>query len=541
EIKKALTTDLFETKISKGLLNNNNSLLIALVPEPGLQQKIDTETRAALEEKKLSMSEEDLTNIMTSTTELIEYQQRSDTPEALATIPMLALGDIEKEAKWYEAAEKKEGEVRVIHYNDFTNGIIYNRLLFDVRVLPQEKLGYVNLLTSLLGKLNTENFEYGVLDNELNIHTGGFSAGQAVYTPGRVDANMAPYIFVESKVMSDKVGKMFDMTGEILFRQILSDKERLSTLLLRHYSDVGIDVENNGMAYASRRLISYFSQSGVYNELTRGLEYYWFLGDIVKRFEADPDAVISEISEVASSLFVRENMTAAVTCNDDDYVKWSVELGRFLETMPSGSAERKEWNLEPVKKNEGILSASKVQYVLQGYNFKDLGYEWSGKLNVLNQVLSTEWLQTQIRVIGGAYGGFTNVAPTGTMLFISYRDPNLKETLDAYKGTVDYLIGFEADEKAMTRFIIGTIAGMDGPETPSMKGNMALTRFLEGRTAAEQQADRDAVLSTTAADISGMSELVKAVLDKNYYCVYGNSDKIEANRNLFSGLISPKK
>jgi Zn-dependent M16 (insulinase) family peptidase len=127
------------------------------------------------------------------------------------------------------------------------------------------------------------------------------------------------------------------------------------------------------------------------------------------------------------------------------------------------------------------------------------------------------------------------------MLFISYRDPNLKETLDAYKGTVDYLMGFEADEKAMTRFIIGTIAGMDGPETPSMKGNMALTRFLEGRTAAEQQADRDAVLSTTAADISGMSELVKAVLDKNYYCVYGNSDKIEANRNLFSGLISPKK
>lgn len=541
EIKGALTTDLFERKISETLLDNNHSLLIALVPEPGLQLRIDAETRAELEAKKLSLSEEELNEIVTSTRELIEYQQRSDTPEALATIPMLTLSDIEKEAKWYEATEKRAGESRVIHYNDFTNGIIYNRFLFDVRVLPQEKLGYAYLLTRLLGKLNTENYEYGVLDNELNIHTGGFDAGQSVYLPGKADANMVPFIFIWSKVMNDKCGKMFDLTGEILFRQTWSDSERLSTLIRRHYSDVGLDVENNGLAYASRRLNSYFSKSGVYNELTRGLEYYWFLSDVVKMLESDPDAVIRELSEVASTLFVKENMTAAVTCNDEDYAKWSAEFSRFVETMPSGSAERKEWDLVPAKKNEGILTTSKVQYVLQGFNFKDLGYEWSGKFNVLNQILSTDWLQTQVRVIGGAYGGFTMVDPAGTIQFISYRDPNLKETFDVYKGTVDYLRGFEADENTMTRFIIGTIASMDRPETPSMKGNVALTRFLEGSTAAERQADRDAVLSTTADDISAMSEMVKAVLDQEYYCVYGNNEKIEANRNLFLELINPFK
>jgi len=541
EIKKALTTDLLEQKIRKGLLENTHSLLIALVPEPGLQQKTDAETRAKLEAKKLSMTEEELNKIMTSTTGLIEYQQRSDTPEALATIPMLALSDIEKEAKWYEATEKRVGENRVIHFTEFTNGIVYNKLLFDVRVLPQEKLGYAYLLTNLLGKLNTENYEYGVLDDELNIHTGGFGAGQSVYRPGRRDADMIPYVYIESKAMSDKCPKMFDLIGEILFRQVFADRERLYTLIRRHYTDIAFDVESNGYVYAVRRVSSYFEKSGVYNEITRGLEYYWFLGDVVRLLETDPEKIIRELAEVAAALFVKENMLSTVTCNEQDYGKWVAELGRFLEKAPSGSGGKADWNLVPVKRNEGILTTSKVQYVIQGFNFRDLGYQWSGKLNVLSQVMSTDWLQTQIRVIGGAYGGFANISPAGTMLLISYRDPNLSETLDSYRRSVDYLAGFDADENMMTRYIIGTIALMDGPQTPSMKGNIALTRFLEGTTAAEHQAERDAVLSTTASDIGGMAEIVKAVIDKNVYCVYGNSEKILANRDLFSGLLSLKK
>ncbi len=541
EIKKALTGKYLEDLVSKYMISNPHSLLLALVPEPGMQQKTDGETRAKLDAKMASLTAEEKADIMAKTSELLEYQQRSDTPEAIATIPSLTLEDIEKEAIWYEASEKFVGDNKVIHYNDFTNGIVYNKLLFDVRVVPQEKIGYAYLLTQLLGKLNTQNFTFGELDNELNINTGGFNAGLSVYNGGKLDANLAPYIYVESKVVNDKVDKLFELTNEILLKEVLSDKERLSTLLNRHYSDRSISIENNGFGVAQTRLYSYFSKTGMFNELTRGLEYYWFLGDVVKKFETDSEAVMAELNEVAGMLFTKDNLTASVTCNDADYAVWSEAFSSFINEMPSSPLQYADWDFKLEKKNEGMVTTSKVQYVIQGYNYKELGYDWSGKFNVLNQILSTDWLQTQVRVMGGAYGGFAGINQMGNMMLASYRDPNLKETLDTYKGTVEFLKSFEADDKAMTRFIIGTVAGMEGPETASMKGNTALQRFMEGTTADMVQADKDAVLSTTAADIAGMSDMIKAVLDKNYICVYGNKEKVEANKSLFLNVIDPKK
>ena len=119
----------------------------------------------------------------------------------------------------------------------------------------------------------------------------------------------------------------------------------------------------------------------------------------------------------------------------------------MLEDFPAGKTQLNNWSFTFNKKNEGILTASKVQYVIEGYDYKRLGYEWNGKIRVLNQILSTDWLQKQIRVIGGAYGGFSSFSASGMVSFTSYRDPNLKETLDNYNATTQYLGKFEADQK----------------------------------------------------------------------------------------------
>ncbi len=199
------------------------------------------------------------------------------------------------------------------------------------------------------------------------------------------------------------------------------------------------------------------------------------------------------------------------------------------------------WALTPAPKNEGILTASKVQYVLQGFDFRKLGLAWDGKWNVLEQILSTDWLQTQIRIIGGAYGGFSSIGKNGTVYLASYRDPNLGETLANYKATIDYLSKFSADSTAMTRYIIGTIANLDYPLTPSGKGDMAFRWYLEKTNLEEIQGDRDAVLATTAEDIRNMRDDITKVLDQNVFCVYGNSEKIKFNKALFKNLVVLQK
>ncbi|HUS86510.1 MAG TPA: insulinase family protein [Bacteroidales bacterium] len=541
EVKRSLTENYLEELIKNDLLSNTHSLLLALKPEPGLQAKIDERARAELLNKKESLDDDAKALLLKETTELIEYQKRADSPEALATIPLLSLDDITREVVWYEAQEKDINGIKTIHLDEFTNGILYSNLLFDIRVLSLDKIQYASLLTNLLGKFDTENYTYGELDNELNIHTGGFNSYADVYLKDMNDKNIIPKFFVEAKVVAEKSSKLFDLTSEILNKSKYEDKERLKTLLTRHFAQVDASVRNNGMNYAAYRLFSYYSLSGAYNEKMGGLDYYWFVADLVQNFDEKADEIIDNLKIVSDLLFTSENLTVNITCDSDDYKIFSADLKEFTASLPEGTKEFQEWDLAPAKRNEGFMTTSKVQYVMKGANFKDLGYEWNGSILVLNQILSTDWLQNQIRVIGGAYGGFSTFGASGNMFFGSYRDPNLRESLDNYDATVEYLESFEADEKAMTRYIIGTIAGMDYPETPSMKGSTALKRFYNGTTREFMQAQRDAVLSTTASDIAGMKEMVNDLMEQDIYCVYGNNEKIESEKGLFMSVLNPIK
>jgi Zn-dependent M16 (insulinase) family peptidase len=467
----------------------------------------------------------------------LEYQQSEDTPEALAAIPMLGLADIGKEIEWYAVTEKTVANVPVLHFDEFTNDIIYSNLYFDVRVLPQELIPYASLLSSVLGKLSTENYSYGELDNALNINTGGFYASTTSFLENKTDEKLLPKLMISSKATIDKAGKLFELIDEILNKSNFGDSLRLKELITREQARVDSDIKNNGLNYAMTRLNSYYLNSGMYNELVSGLEYYRFITGLSENFNEKAADIQAKLSETARLLFAKGNLTAGVTCSQKDYPAFSEGMEKFATSLSEDAAMLNDWKFDFEKKNEGLLTASKVQYVVKGYDYKKLGYKYDGKMRVLNQVLSTDWLQNQIRVIGGAYGGFAGFSPSGNVYFGSYRDPNLKETLENYDNTVGYLDKFEADEKTMTRFIIGTVSRLDQPMNVSDKGNLAFQRYFEKTTPEELKAEREAVLSTTPADIKAMSKLVADILGQDAICVYGNDEKIKANAELFGELV----
>lgn len=472
---------------------------------------------------------------------MVEYQKKEDSPEALATIPMLELSDIEKDINWYPVSDKVVEEVPVLHYNDFTNDIVYVNLYFDLHALPQELIPYASLLSSVVGKLSTENYSYGDLDNALNIHTGGFNTYTNTFLENQSDENLIPKFVVSSKATIDKTGKLFELLAEILNNSNYNETERLKELITRHQSRVESDVKNNGFNYAMNRLESYFLNSGMLEETVNGLDYYRFITKVAKDFENNAEEVEQKLMETAKLLFSKENLITGITCTDKDYQAFSDGMKEFVATLPVKEEVKNEWKFDLKKKNEGLLTASKVQYVLKGYDFSKLGYEYNGKMRVLNQVLSTDYLQNQVRVIGGAYGGFAGFSPNGNVFLGSYRDPNLKETLDTYNKTPEYLSNFEADQKTMTRFIIGTISRLDQPMNVSEKGNLAFRRYFEKTTPEYKKAEREAVLNTTPEDIKSMAKLVQDILDQDAICVYGNEEKVKENKALFGELVSLTK
>jgi len=542
QLKEAINKGYLESVIRQYLLDNPHALLLVLQPKPGLEAENNLKIEKELQSYKASLSPGESEKLVKETTELVDYQKREDTPQALATIPKLDLKDINPAATWYGIDEEKIVGVPVLYYETFTNHVVYLNLYYDVRVLPAELIPYAALLAEVLGSLNTTNYTFGELDKALNLHTGGFNTFLSTYLEDKDDQRLEPKFVISSKAMNNKIDKMFELVAEIINHSIYTDKDRLKAVLIRHQSRLDASVKNNGYGYTRTRLVSYYTNNGMFNEKTRGIDYYFFITDLAKNFDTQSETIITNLSKTAALLFSRDNLILNYTCGQSDKSICNKSLEKFIPTLSAtiavaGRPAYQQWNFTTDNKNEGFLTASKVQYVLQGFDFKKLGYNWNGKMHVLNQILSTDWLQNRIRVVGGAYGGWSSFSRDGLVIFSSYRDPNLKETLDNYNATPNYLHTFEADQKTMTRYIIGTIANLDQPLTPSQKGDQAVRYFFEKTSQQQLQQDRTAVLTVTAQDIKNMEKLVTDILSKQTYCVYGNEEKIQSQKNLFEKLV----
>ena len=538
EIKKALTTNYLETIVEKYILNNSKySVLLSFEPKPGLDKERNASVEKELKAYKDKLSSTQIDALIKETNDLIAYQKSEDSPEALATIPMLSLSDINPKATFYGCDEKNIEGIKVLHHEEFTNGIIYSNLLFDMRVLPKEMIPYASMLSDILGMMSTEKYTYGDLNRNLNIHLGGFSTSLNTYLENNDDSKIIPMFMVTSKMMNAKNDKMFELALEVILKSKFSDTARLKEVLARLQSQTESSLKRNGYNVALRRLPSYYSNEGMFNELTNGLEYYWFLTNLLKSFDNNASQITENLTKIAQLLFVKENLLSSVTCGKNDLNAYTKGLVDFSKRLAAEKPQYNTWQFDLDKKNEGILTASKVQFVLTGYNFKKLGYSWNGNMRVLNQILSTDYLHNQIRVIGGAYGGFCSFSSDGMVSFSSYRDPNLKSTIDVYNGIPDYLSKFNTDEKSMTRYIIGTISGIDQPRTPQQKGGAAFSYYFTKRTFEAIQKDRNSILSAKPEDMRGYSKMIKDILDQKAICVYGNTDKIQAEKESFNKLI----
>ncbi|NQT62805.1 MAG: insulinase family protein [Candidatus Marinimicrobia bacterium] len=537
-LKKAIASGYLEELITESFVNNPHALLFTLNPQPGLESENDTRTSAELTAYKENLSSGEVTQLVDHTEMLVDYQKSEDTPEALATIPLLDLEDINPDADWFIVDESRVSRIPYLHFKTFTNDISYIRLFFDLRVLSEDQLPYAALLATLLGSIGTENYTFGELDNALDTHLGGFSTYLTSYLQNRDDDQLIPKFVLSTKAMSPDQRKVFDFSEEILKRSQLDDVDRIKDVLTRHHSRLSANVKRDGLGYARTRLFSYTTKAGMFNELTGGLEYYWFISDLVDNFDTKQGGLINELKNVSDLLFNKKNLIASTTCSDDAMKLFRSELKGFSKRLGREKPAFQDWALKSSSKNEGLMAASKVQYVLQGGDFTNLDYIWDGKIRVLNQIISREWLKNQVRVIGGAYGGFARFSPTGQVYFGSYRDPNLTSTLENYARTPDFLATLDIDQKEMTRFIIGTISGMDRPQTPSQRGNTAVARYFTRLSQEQLQSERTAVLTTSLEDVKSYEKMVADILENSPLCVYGNEDKLKQHKNIFEKLIT---
>ena len=538
-LREQVETGYFETLIEKYLLHNPHASVVVIEPERGLNAKREETLAEKLAAYKDSLSKEEIKQLIADTKHLKQYQEEPSPKEDLAKIPMLKREDMKREAAPLYNTMKKCGDTTVVHHEMFSNGIDYLRILFDIRDMEIKDLPYVGILKYILGYMDTERYGFSELANEINIHTGGISASCGVYPHVKKPEDMQFMFELRVKTLASELPQAMDLLREIIMTTKISDEKRLSEIIAQLRSRVEAAFDGSGHSVASMRALSYFSRAAYYQEATAGISFYELVADLDEHFNEKKDALIAQLEKMVQTIFVPERMIVSVVCEEADYQAVEAQIAFLLKNLYPSKEIVKERSLPELhleKKNEGFMDASQVQYVARAGNYVRHGFSYHGALRILKVIMGYDYLWINVRVKGGAYGCMNSYMRNGDTYFVSYRDPNLKKTDEIYDGIPQYLADFKADEREMTKYIIGTISDMDTPMNPSAKGARSMTAYLQGLDFADIQKERDQVIGATDEDIRGLKDLIASVLEEKNLCVIGNEDNLKSQSDMFMQL-----
>lgn len=537
-LKEQIGTRYFEDLIQKWILDNPHGSMVIVKPERGRTARMDRELDEKLQTYKAGLSPDEVEKLARDTAELIVYQESEDAREDMEKIPVLGREDISREIAPICNEERVCGGIPMVYHNVETNGIGYVTLLFDLSGVPKEKLPYVGMLQAVLGIIDTTHYEYGELFNEINVHTGGIGTSLELYPDvTKVKEKEFRATFeMKGKALYPKMDVLFKMMREILTESKLEDEKRLKEILSMLKSRLQMSFLSSGHTTAALRALSYSSPLSKFKDDTDGIGYYEAVKEIEEHFEEKKEELIANLKELAARIFRADNLMISYTAAPEGLDAVEKEMETFkngLFERTDGDEQENRCILHCVKRNEGFKTSSKVQYVARTGNFIDGGAAYSGALHILKVILSYDYLWQNIRVKGGAYGCMCNFNRIGEGYLISYRDPNLEKTIDVYEKVTEYLRNFEADDRDMNKYIIGTISNIDRPMNPSAKGTRSMNLYMNHVTEEMIRKEREEILNAGQEEIRALADVVAAMLAADQLCVIGSEEKIEEQKALF--------
>ena len=538
QLKKAVNEGYFENLIRTYLLENPHGCVLTLVPKKGLAAQREKELGEKLEAYRSSLSDAELEAMVQKTQALEAYQEAGEEPGALECIPMLKRSDIKKEAGTLKNEELSVDDSLFLYHDVCTNGIGYVDMMFKTDSIAPEQIPYLGLLKSVLGYVDTQAHTYGELFNEINASTGGISCGVEVFDRADSTEEFQALFSVRGKALYPKLGFLFKMAEEILGTSKVEDTKRLYEIIAAVKSRAQASLTGAGHSTAVLRATSYSSPMAAFQDEMAGIGYYQFIEKLEKDFDQQKDLIVQELRKLMKMILRPENFMISYTGEREsleEVKKLAAHIRQGLNTEPVEKSEKK---LICTRKNEGFKTSGQVQFVAQTGNFKKKGLEYTGALDILKVILSYDYLWMNLRVKGGAYGCMSGFKRNGESYLVSYRDPHLKRTLEVYQGVVDYIRNFQADERDMTKYIIGTISGKDVPKTPQMKGSVSKTAYFCGVTEEMLQKERNQILNASVEDIRALADIVKAVLDAEQICVVGSESKVEGASDILMEVKS---
>ena len=518
----------FEGLIEKYLLNNPHRTRVLLVPDKQEAKRREDDERERLVRLRSAMSDDEVGVMIAQAQELKRKQQTPDSQSDLATIPVLSVSDLPRENKVIPEQWESVGPEQVpVHFHCLdTFGIGYVDLAFDLSCVPYEDLVLLPLLGRALLETGTDKEDFVSLARRISANTGGIVALPYFAATRQTPSTCAKFL-LRGKAMFDKAGELTGILSDIMHGARVDDGERIRQLLSEDKAMIEEGMIPSGHSVVDTRLRRTLSQAGWIHEQIDGIEYLGRLRDWVDNFDSRWPELRERLRRLQGLVFNRRAALVNLTCDRAGFATFAPHLEALLSGLDARETRPQTWTWSKESRNEGLTIPSQVQYVGKAANLFALGYEYHGSANVIARFLRTGWLWDRVRVQGGAYGAFCQLnRRTGAFSFLSYRDPNLEQTLDAYDGAAKHLQKLDISQHEIDKSILGTIGEMDAYMLPDAKGYVSFVRHLLGQSKQELDKLRAEVFATTLDDFRRFGDVLSKFNDAAHIAVLGGPDAI---------------
>jgi len=529
----------FQDLIKTWLVNNLHRVAVTLKPDAAMAVRDAQEEQQRLQGIRSSMSDDDVRAAAEATRAIKLMQQTPDTAEALASIPRLRLADIEKHNRPVPCEHRGENGTGVVYHNLFTGGIMYADIGLNLHRLPQQYLPFVPLFGRALLETDTDKEDFVSLSQRIGRTTGGIRTSlftSAVCGSGEATA----WLFLRGKAMTHQAPALFGILADIFSGARLDNRQRFKQILLEEKAAQEQKLIPAGHQVVSTRLRAHFSEADWADEQMSGISHLFFLRELAEKIDADWPGVLSCLEEMRSILISSSSVLANLTVDEASRGKIEPLAETFLRGLPQSTVPAVSWAPVLPAPCEALTLPCMVNYVSKGANLYDLGYRYHGSVHVIAHVLRTSWLWEQVRVQGGAYGGFCSFdRMSGGFVFVSYRDPNLLATLDVFDRAAHFLSDTCLRHDELEKSIIGAIGDIDAYLLPDAMGFVSLQRLLNGNTDEIRQRMREEVLGTTPADLRNFAGVLREVGSRGIVKVLGSESAVKEANGMRRDFLTP--
>ena len=517
KLREKIGTTYYQEKIREFFLEPTHRIFMNVAPEIGKQKKEEAALAEKQRAKLAALSESERKDIETLVEDLRAYQMAPDSAEAKATIPKLDLKDLGEGITKIPRTVTEIEKVTLTENPLNTNGIVYTNLAFDMGHLSEDELAYASLLGEVLTKVATENYDEAALETEIFLSGGGFTFD----TPVEETADgYKPYFFISTGALPRQLQRGYAVLDEILTKSHLTDANRLKTILEGLKADIANTLLQSGHLIVSNRVRTHFSEGAYVDDIMNGLAFFDIVCDLVD--EKDYAAAGKKLEDVAKKLFAKDRLTANLIAEKEDLKAAEEAIAPFLRSFKHLGTEDYTVAFKPEKVREAFTLNSQVNYIAKGGNFKALNKAYTGDMAVLANVISNLYLHREIRAKGGAYGAGIRIAKSGNVATYSYRDPHVKETIQAYDTIGDFLRALELSDRDLADMIIGVMNTFDPHMAPAAYGILDFKRFLNGTSVESLEALRREALATTVEALRGYGDMLDALMGEEQMVAMGS-------------------